>query len=360
VTAPNERRQRPLTLADFDYDLPTELIAQTPLEPRDAARLLVVDRSTATLHHAMVRDLADWLGSGDLLVANNSRVLPARLHGVKRDTGAKIELLLLRKEADGAWAALARPAKKLKPGVEIVVPPHPQASGTRRDLVATVEAVGDEGEVRVRLADENSIALADFGETPLPPYIRTPLADAERYQTVYASAPGSAAAPTAGLHFTPALLARLRDAGLGWAEVTLHVGLDTFRPVTEERIAAHRIHREWCEVSDATARAVAATKARGGRAVAIGTTAARTLETLGRDWNPERPAGMTTMSDVFITPGFEWTIVDAMLTNFHLPRSTLLMMISSFAGRDLTRRAYDAAIAAAYRFYSFGDAMLIR
>ncbi|HET7092523.1 MAG TPA: tRNA preQ1(34) S-adenosylmethionine ribosyltransferase-isomerase QueA, partial [Thermomicrobiales bacterium] len=282
------------------------------------------------------------------------------LHGVKRDTGAKIELLLLRKEADGAWTTLARPAKKLKPGVEIVIPPHPDSAGRAADLVAVVEAIGDEGEVRVRLADEERIALADYGDTPLPPYIRTPLANAERYQTVYASAPGSAAAPTAGLHFTPELLARLRAAGIGWAEVTLHVGLDTFRPVTEERIEAHRIHRDWCTVSDETARALAATKARGGRVVAIGTTAARTLETLGRTWNPERPVGLTTMSDLFVTPGYDWTVVDAMLTNFHLPRSTLLMMISSFAGREPTRRAYETAIAAGYRFYSFGDAMLIR
>jgi S-adenosylmethionine:tRNA ribosyltransferase-isomerase len=359
VIVRDQSQPRSLTVSDFDYDLPPELIAQTPIEPRDAARLLVVDRPTGTLHHAMVRDLADWLRPGDLLVANNSRVLPARLRGTKRDTGAKVELLLLRKDADGAWTALARPAKKLKSGVEIVVPPRPDAAPETRDLVVAVESVGDEGETRVRLADEARVTLADYGETPLPPYIRAPLADAERYQTVYASAPGSAAAPTAGLHFTPDLLARLREAGLGWAEVTLHVGLDTFRPVTEERIEAHRIHREWCSVSDETAHAIAETKAHGGRVVAIGTTAARTLETLGRSWNPERPAGMTTMSDLFITPGYAWTIVDAMLTNFHLPRSTLLMMIASFAGRDLTRRAYDDAIAARYRFYSFGDAMLI-
>lgn len=348
-----------IRLSDFDYDLPPERIAQHPIEPRDASRLLVVDRQTGTLAHRTMRDLPSLLAAGDLLVANNTRVLPARLHGVKAETGGKVEVLLLRKEADGSWAALARPAKRLPPGTVIRVPARPDASTDAPSLTIVIEERQAAGEVRVRLPEEGRVALADYGEVPLPPYIRAPLADAERYQTVYAAVTGSAAAPTAGLHVTTRLLDELRADGVGWAELTLHVGLDTFRPVEVDDPRQHHIHREWCEVPASTVSAVAATKQRGHRVVAVGTTAARTLETLGRDNPSLEPGDFARMTDLFILPGHDWRTVDGLLTNFHLPKSTLLMLVSSLAGRDLMLRAYREAVAEGYRFYSFGDAMLI-
>ena len=342
-------------VADFDYELPPELIAQTPLADRDASRLLVVERASGRLHHGFVRDIGEWLGAGDLLVANNSRVLPARMVGLKTDTGGRVELLLLRALEGNRWTALAKPARRLRAGVTVRVLPRRAGGGS--DLEVEVVAVGDDGLVELRIAGD--ARLDDYGAPPLPPYIRERLDDPERYQTVYASVLGSAAAPTAGLHFTPGLVAELGARGIGWAEVTLHVGLDTFRPVTVERVGAHRIHREWCSVSDETAVAVAAARERRRRVVAVGTTAARTLETLGRISDPARPCGMTAMTDLFIVPGYRWRLVDAMLTNFHLPRSTLLMMVSAFAGMETIRRAYAEAIRQRYRFFSFGDAMLI-
>ena len=346
-------------LADFDYDLPPERITQHPLEPRDASRLLVVDRRAGRFQHRTVRDLPSLLAPGDLLVANNTRVLPARLRGTRADTGGKVELLLLRKEADGTWAALARPVKKLPAGAAILVPPRGGASSSATPLTILVEERLTGGEVRVRLRDEGRVTLADYGETPLPPYIRAPLADAERYQTVYASVSGSAAAPTAGLHVTPRLLEELRARGIGWSELTLHVGLDTFRPVEVDDPRQHHIHREWCEAPAATVVAVRAARVRGNRVIAVGTTAARTLETLGRDRPELEPGDFSAMTDLFILPGHRWRVVDGLLTNFHLPKSTLLMMVSSLAGRDLMLRAYREAMAEGYRFYSFGDAMLI-
>ena len=337
----------------YDYDLPAELIAQQPIEPRDAARLLVVDRSSGRIEHRVFRDLPDLLRPGDLLVANRSRVIPARLHGHRLPTGGAAELLLLRARGGGAWEALVRPAKRLQVGSRI--------GFGGRDVFAEVVERGEAGGRVVRFvgADGRPVEgpafdrwLAGFGETPLPPYIKTPLADPERYQTIYAREPGSAAAPTAGLHFTPELLFRLRERGVDLVHVTLHVGLDTFRPVEVEDLREHRIHAEWCQLGAATAERIAASRRRGGRVVAVGTTAVRVLETS----RGEPYEGDTRL---FIYPGHRFQVVDALITNFHLPRSSLLMLVSAFAGRELVRRAYAVAVEQRYRFFSFGDAMLI-
>ncbi|MBW3634294.1 MAG: tRNA preQ1(34) S-adenosylmethionine ribosyltransferase-isomerase QueA [Chloroflexi bacterium] len=343
-------------MADFDYELPDDLIAQVPLPTREASRLLVLNRRSGAIQHSSFTDLGNWLAAGDLLVANNSRVIPARLRGFKRATGGAVEILLLRRGADG-WSALGRPAKRLKVGDQLEFPaPDPGV----RSAVATVEENLGAGELRLRFHNSDDMRLGAYGEPPLPPYIKRKLADSERYQTVYGSAPGSAAAPTAGLHFTDELINELRQRGLGWAEVTLHVGLDTFRPVSAAGILNHRVHREWCEVPMATAEAIAACRARGGRVVAVGTTSARTLETLGMDWRDENPLGFTGFTETFIVPGHHWKLVDALITNFHLPRSTLLLLVSALAGRESVLRAYAEAASRGYRFYSFGDAMLIR
>ena len=345
-----------LRTSDFDYHLPHELIAQTPLDRRDSSRMLVLDRSTGEVAHSQISQLPGFLDPGDLLVANNSRVIPARLRGRREVSGGSVELLLLRKD-DDVWSALARPARKLKPGERLVF------QGRSSDLgaaVAVVLAQRGEGEVTVRFEGGADGRLTDFGVAPLPPYITQRLEDEERYQTVYASRSGSAAAPTAGLHFTQDLMNRLRADGVGWSEVTLHVGLDTFRPIAVENVDEHQIHQEWCEVSQVTAEAIAACRLRGNRVVAVGTTAARTLETLGRTWSDVRPTGFTGMTGEFIVPGHDWKIVDALLTNFHLPRSTLLMLVSALAGREAILSAYAEAVRRQYRFFSFGDAMLIR
>ncbi len=345
-----------LHTSDFDYHLPHELIAQTPLDRRDASRLLVLERSTGEITHSEFSDLPDFLTPGDLLVANNSRVIPARLHGRREATGGSVELLLLRQEGS-AWSALARPARKLKPGDRLVFPGRsPEISAA----VAVVVAQRQEGEITLRFEGDVDTRLQDYGVAPLPPYITERLEDEERYQTVYASQAGSAAAPTAGLHFTQDLVARLRAAGLGWTEVTLHVGLDTFRPIAVENVEEHHIHQEWCEVSQAVAEDIAACRQRGNRVIAVGTTAARTLETLGKTWSDANPRGISGMTGEFIVPGHDWKIVDALLTNFHLPRSTLLMLVSALAGREAILTAYAEAVQRHYRFFSFGDAMLIR
>jgi S-adenosylmethionine:tRNA ribosyltransferase-isomerase len=344
-----------LRLDDFDYDLPTELIAQTPLADRAASRMLVVDPSTGIVTHSAIRALPDWLRPGDLVVANNTRVMPARLHALKSETGARVEFLLLHRDASGTWSALAKPAKKLRPGTRLDL--H-GASALERDAIEIME-VREDGEVALRFSIGVEERLDSFGETPLPPYIKTRLADPERYQTTYASELGSAAAPTAGLHVTPELRCRLNDRGVGWAEVTLHVGLDTFRPVTVERIAEHKIHSEWQRVPQATAVAIAETRRSGGRVIALGTTAARTLESLGRHWDDAAPKAESGWTEIFITPGYRWTLVDGLITNFHLPKSTLLMMVSALAGSGAIKAAYHAAVGQRYRFFSFGDAMLI-
>lgn len=345
-----------LKTSDFDYVLPPELIAQTPLEQRDDSRLLVLDKGSGAIHHTMFKELSSWLTPGDLFVANNSRVIPARLRGHRVGTGGTVELLLLR-QCEGSWRALAKPAKRLVPGTNLSFPAHDPA---RVPAQAEVEANLGEGEIRVRFADGADQHLSDYGEMPLPPYITHSLSDGDRYQTVYASSLGSAAAPTAGLHFTKDLLCDFKHRGFHWTEVTLHVGLDTFRPVTADHILDHRIHQEWCAVDVAAAQAIADVRRRGNRVVAVGTTAARTLETIGRDWGDTRPTGFAGMTGAFIVPGHRWTLVDALVTNFHLPRSTLLMMVSALAGREAVLRAYEEAVKEGYRFYSFGDAMLIR
>jgi S-adenosylmethionine:tRNA ribosyltransferase-isomerase len=334
-------------LQDFDYELPEGLIAQTPIEPRDAARLLVLDRQTGETQHGHVRDLPDLLEPGDLLVANRSRVMPARIRGVLRGGGAA-ELLLLRRREPCHWQALARPARRLRPGDIVrvsdalsmrVVRSHPEGV---RDL-----------EVISNHADPDAALLA-AGSTPLPPYIRGWLGDPERYQTIFADLEGSAAAPTAGLHFTPDLLQRLSSRGVCTVRLVLHVGLDTFRPITHDDPRAHSMHREWFSIPSEVAERIEHARARRRRVVAIGTTSVRALETWAATGDSE---GWT---DLFILPGHRFSVVDALLTNFHLPRSTLLMLVSAFAGREQVLAAYATAVRQGYRFYSFGDAMLIR
>ena len=364
--------------SDFDYDLPPELIAQTPVEPRDASRLLVLDRSTGATEHRRFTDVLEYLRPGDLMVFNQSRVIPARLFGTRDDNGGRVEFLLLRREADGVWEALARPGRRLRPGATITITPpgeeHPlppsQGEGRGGDAPLTVEILESrpEGLKAVRLSSEE--AIDGMGHTPLPPYIRQPLEDPERYQTVYAREPGSAAAPTAGLHFTPELLARIRGAGIETAFVTLHVGLDTFRPVQGEDPAAHHIHTERYSLDATTADALNHAQANGRRIIAVGTTSVRVLEQAADDAAADGRGFQPVEGDasIYILPGHEFRAVDAMLTNFHLPRSTLLMLVSAFAqhgtdegvsGREMMLSAYSEAVRQQYRFYSFGDAMLI-
>jgi S-adenosylmethionine:tRNA ribosyltransferase-isomerase len=342
--------------SDFDYHLPPELIAQTPVEPRDASRLLVLHRDSERLEHRQFQDLPQLLRAGDVLVFNQSRVIPARLRGKRQDTGGRVELLLLRRESPGVWEALGKPGRRLRPGASLLMEsPH-----TTDTLAVEVLSAGAEGIRRVRLSTEAGIDL--LGEVPLPPYIHQRLADPERYQTVYSREPGSVAAPTAGLHFTSALLEQLRQLGVETAYVTLHVGLDTFRPVHGEDPAEHKIHTEYYELSADTAALLNRARAEGRRIIAVGTTSVRVLEQVGQNQLAAGDGRLTAASgqaDLFILPGHRFRLVDAMLTNFHLPRSTLLMLVSAFAGREQILRAYQEAIDRRYRFYSFGDAMLI-
>jgi S-adenosylmethionine:tRNA ribosyltransferase-isomerase len=356
-----------MDIRDFDYELPPALIAQTPVEPRDSSRLLVVHRDTGTLEHRAFRDIVDYLRPGDLLVANQSRVLPARLRGAKEGSGGAAEVLLLAVRSDrgpDTWEALVRPGRRLREGQRIVF-----GEGA---LVAQLGERAPSGGRIVQLeAREGDVAaaLARLGTMPLPPYIHAPLRDAERYQTVYAREPGSAAAPTAGLHFTPELLAELERRGIATVFVTLHIGLDTFRPIAEAALDQHVMHSEEIEMSAATAARINATRVAGGRIVAVGTTAVRTLEAVA-ELAAQRRADETSAPDelvipyhgrtsLFIRPGRRFRAVDAMLTNFHLPRSTLVVLVSAFAGRELILRAYAEAVRQRYRFYSFGDAMLL-
>ncbi len=345
------RVQEALKTSDFDYHLPKELIAQTPIEPRDASRLLVLDRAGGSIQHRRFNELGAFLNAGDLLVFNDSRVIPARLFARRPATGGKVELLLLRRLRPGVWQALARPARRLRPGSRLEI--DRDDAGCEAQIVARDDA----GSVTIRFSDEGVIERR--GQTPLPPYITEPLADPERYQTVYARERGSAAAPTAGLHFTPELLAGLSERGIGAAFVTLHVGLDTFRPVDEDDPAQHRIHGEYALLPDDAAQRINETRARGGRVVAVGTTSVRVLETAAQALTEGTVAPYAGWTDLFILPGHRFRAVDAIVTNFHLPRSTLLMLVSAFAGREVTLRAYAEAVAEHYRFYSFGDAMLI-
>ncbi len=351
--------------ADFDYDLPPELIAQTPVEPRDAARLMVVDRSTGELAHRRFRNLPEYLRPGDLLVFNESRVIPARLFA-RKPTGGRVEVLLLRPRSETVWEVLVR-GRRVRTGLRLAILEGPE--GEPAGAEAEVVEEGERG-LRVLRFDQPVLPLAEqVGQVPLPPYIHEPLRDPERYQTVFARTPGSAAAPTAGLHFTPELLHRLREMGVRMAFVTLHVGLDTFQPVREERVEDHRMHTEYCSLRPEVAEQINRTRLEGGRIVAVGTTSVRVLETAARRAAEGLPEGACCgwqtvaafegNTDLFIYPGFRFRVVDVLITNFHLPRSTLLMLVAAFCGKELMDRAYQEAIRLRYRFYSFGDAMLI-
>ncbi len=336
--------------SDFYFDLPEELIAQTPLERRDASRLLVLNKKTGELEHRHFYDLPEYLHEGDCLVMNDSRVLPARLLGC-RSSGGSVELVLLRDLGEGKWECLSRPGRKTKPGTEL--------SFGDGELTATVLAVTEGGNRIVQFHYEGIFleVLERLGKMPLPPYIKAELNDAERYQTVYSREVGSAAAPTAGLHFTQELLQKLADKGVRLCYVTLHVGLGTFRPVKEEEIEDHPMHAEFCMIPEETARIVNETKKNGGRVIAVGTTSCRTLESFASADGALSPSSGWT--DIFIYPGYRFKCIDALITNFHLPESTLIMLVSALAGRETILHAYETAVKERYRFFSFGDAMLI-
>lgn len=336
---------------EFDYYLPEDRIAQHPVTPRDSSRLMVVDRSTGEIHHRVFRDIVEYLKAGDVLVVNDTRVIPARLYGEREGTGGKVEVLLLRDLGDGLWQALTRPGRRTRPGTRV-------AFG-HGELKCTVEEAHEDGTRMLRFVPVGEVdrLIEKLGEVPTPPYIHEPLQDPERYQTVYSVHRGSAAAPTAGLHFTPELLQKIREAGVGIARITLHVGLGTFRPVTSESVEEHRMHSEWYRVTGETAKMINAARRAGARVIAVGTTSARTLESVADEAGQVR--AVSGWTDIFIYPGYRFKAVDAMITNFHLPKSTLLMMISAFAGKDLIMRAYTTAVNSGYRFFSFGDAMLI-
>ncbi|MEO8287280.1 MAG: tRNA preQ1(34) S-adenosylmethionine ribosyltransferase-isomerase QueA [Chloroflexota bacterium] len=358
-----------MRIDEFDYQLPSDLIAQTPVEPRDSSRLLVLHRSTGELEHRHFHDIVEYLRPRDLLVANESRVLPARLLGHKVPSGGKIEVLLLRPlpqaGEEGAepavWEALVSPGRRIHDGTTLGFGDPSSGPYLQAEVVSRTELGG-----RILRFDTPPRPLLDaLGQMPLPPYIHETLADPERYQTVYARTEGSAAAPTAGLHFTQPLIADLRSRGVDFATVTLHVGLDTFRPVHEEYVEEHPMHSEWYSLPASTASTITNARSAGGRVVAVGTTSVRVLETVARLQSLDlahRDTGVQPAegwSQLYITPGASFGLVDAMVTNFHLPRTTLLMLVSAFAGKDLILKAYAEAINHKYRFYSFGDAMLI-
>jgi S-adenosylmethionine:tRNA ribosyltransferase-isomerase len=339
-----------LKTSDFDYELPPERIAQHPIEPRDASRLLVFDRRSGEVQHVIFRDIGRFFHPGDLLVINQTRVIPARLYARKIPTGGRVELLLLRRMSAGVWEALVG-GKGLVAGRRLQVEGGPQAE---------IRQVLEGARRLVHFEDGLEQSLEGIGHVPLPPYIHEPLQDPERYQTVYARQPGSAAAPTAGLHFTPQLIESLKGLGVGFASVTLHVGLDTFAPVTEEDAEEHKIHTEWCQLTPQVAVAINTAHRNGGRIVAVGTTSVRTLESAAlHAQRGDIVAPWEGPTELFILPGFSFKVVDAMITNFHLPQSTLIMLVSAFAGRQRVLDLYRLAIEMQYRFYSFGDAMLI-
>jgi S-adenosylmethionine:tRNA ribosyltransferase-isomerase len=329
--------------SDFDYHLPESSIAQTPAEPRDSSRLLILDRATGEVSHKTFRDLGLILRPDDLLVLNRTRVIPARIFA-KKETGGRVELLLLRRRDSLTWEALVG-GKGLKVGKKVVVENGPQA-----EILENLEG----SERLIRFSEPIEPYFSKVGNVPLPPYIHEKLNDPERYQTVYSRDVGSAAAPTAGLHFTPQLLDELKQKGVRTAYVTLHVGLDTFAPVTEENPEEHKIHTEWCELPQETVDLINQTKQNGGRVIAVGTTSVRTLESAG-----SLITAFTGPTSIFILPGYQFKVVDAMITNFHLPKSTLIMLVSAFAGQERILQTYETAIKEGYRFYSFGDAMLI-
>lgn len=335
--------------SDFYYDLPSELIAQTPIEKRDESKLLVLDRNSGNITHKHFYDIIDYLNEGDLLVVNNSRVLPARLYGFKKDTGSHMEFLLLEQKEKDIWEVLVKPGKKARPDAEFVF-----GDGI---LTAKVLEVLDGGNRLVKFSYEGNFfaVLDEIGQMPLPPYITEKLEDKERYQTVYSKELGSAAAPTAGLHFTNILMEKIKAKGINIAEVTLHVGLGTFRPVKVDNVTEHKMHSEHYILPEETALLINKTKAEGKRVIAVGTTACRTLESVARTGIK----GADGWTDIFIYPPYDFKCIDGLITNFHLPESTLIMLVSAIAGYDNTMNAYKKAVEEKYRFFSFGDAMLI-
>lgn len=342
-----------LTTEDFDFELPEELIAQTPLQDRSSSRMMVLSKNEEKIEHKQFEDIIEELEEGDALVMNNTRVLPARLYGEKKDTGAHIEVLLLKNIQGDQWETLMKPAKKAKNGTTIVF-------GDGR-LEATVVKELDHGGRIVEFSYDGIFleTLESLGEMPLPPYIKERLDDPDRYQTVYAKENGSAAAPTAGLHFTEEILNKIQSKGVKLVFLTLHVGLGTFRPVSVENIDNHKMHAEFYQLTEEAARVLNETKQSGKKVVAIGTTSIRTLETIGTKFNGELKAD-SGWTEIFIAPGYTFTVVDAFLTNFHLPKSTLIMLVSAFLGREFVLEAYEEAVKERYRFFSFGDAMFVK
>lgn len=354
-----------MLLSDFNYNLPDSFIAQFPLEPRDSSKLMLLNRETGAIQHKIFRDIVDYINPGDVLVMNNTRVIPARLHAVKAETGGAVEILLLRQLDETRWLALVG-GRRVQPGLTLTFPDT--------DITARVTESLEESKRIIQFNRPVNHQLAELGEAPLPPYIHERLSDSERYQTVYNRYEGSAAAPTAGLHFTPELLLTLKEKGVLFAYCTLHIGLDTFQPVRVEKIEEHHIHSERAVLKAEDARIINEAKLAGGRIIGVGTTSVRTLETaaiLSAGGDPARPSEMPDIcpwrpviaferdTDLFIYPGYQWRAVDAIITNFHLPKSTLLMMMSAFAGRENMLNAYEVAKAENYRFFSFGDAMFI-
>lgn len=339
-----------MLVEDFDFYLPEELIAQDPLSKRDASRLMVLNRSDKSITHMTFDKVLDYLNPGDVLVLNNTKVIPARLHGTKQSTGAKIEVFLLSPKGDDVWSVLVKPAKRLKVGDTVVF---------SDDFSAVVNMVADEGMMEVKLMYSGDLmqVLQRHGEIPLPPYIRKKLDDPDRYQTVYAKHEGSVAAPTAGLHFTQEILQAVKAKGVEVVFITLQVGLGTFRPVKVDTVEDHIMHSEIYELSEETAQTLNGVRERGGRIVAVGTTSVRTLESVVDE--DGRFSGKSGATDIYIYPGYKYKAIDAMITNFHLPKSTLVMLVSAFAGTDFTKQAYDEAVKEKYRFFSFGDSMMI-
>lgn len=362
-----------MNTSEFDYYLPQELIAQTPIEPRDASRLLVLDKSSGVLEHREFTYLPNYIKSGDVIVFNQSKVIPARLYGIRQDTGGKVELLLIKHEGNSIWQVLAKPSRRLRSGTVVTIinnhleMPSLGASNTLKGnsldenpSIITVLEDSDDGTKRVDMSE--STDWETLGQIPLPPYIHHELKDSTRYQTVFATDPGSVAAPTAGLHFTRSMIDNLRELGAIPTFITLHVGLDTFRPVHEEDPTQHHIHTEYYEVESGTIDVLNRAQSEGRRVIAVGTTAVRVLEQIAFNMisgGEDQLKPTVGQADIYLLPGHRFRMVDSMITNFHLPRSTLLMLVSAFAGREGILRAYEQAIESKYRFYSFGDAMLI-
>jgi len=341
-----------LRTSDFDYNLPVSYIAQTPLEQRDRSRLLVLDRKSGGIQHAIFKDIGNYLKSGDILVINETRVFPARLFARKLPSGGRVEILLLRKRNGQTWEALVG-GKGLTVGKVLQV--ETREPGNKPPMAEIVAVMGG-AERLIHFDQQLESIFPNIGHVPLPPYIHTRLDDPERYQTVYAKSSGSAAAPTAGLHFTPHLISQLKSIGIEFISLTLHVGLDTFAPVDELDPQEHKIHSEWCQITSESAEKINRTREKGGRVIAVGTTSVRTLESAAVGDRVDAFEGTT---DLFILPGYKFRVIDGMITNFHLPRSTLIMLVSAFAGRDKILNAYEIAKQFKYRFYSFGDVMLI-